>query len=101
MSPSPSAEERKPASDNQSINLRVVDANHQEVAFKIKRHTPMKKLMNAYCQKQGKALDSVRFIADGTRINPEDTPDSLELEEDDMIQVEVMQIGGSTMKSLK
>jgi small ubiquitin-related modifier len=42
--------------------------DHNEVFFKIKRSTQLKKLMDAYCERQGKATSSVRFLYDGIRI---------------------------------
>jgi hypothetical protein len=50
-----------------------------EVYFKIKHSTPLKKLMEAYCEKQGKQLNSVRFLFDGNRVQPTDTPMTVRL----------------------
>lgn len=58
------------------LNIKVTD-NNNEVFFKIKRTTPLSKLMNAFCERQGKALSSVRFLFDGTRVNDTDSPDSV------------------------
>ena len=54
------------------INIKVAD-NNNEVFFKIKRTTQLKKLMNAFCETQGKATQSCRFLFDGQRVNPPDT----------------------------
>lgn len=66
-----------------------------EVFFKIKRSTQLKKLMEAYCERQGKAVNSVRFLYDGERIQPTNTPNELEMEDGDSIDVMVEQVGGS------
>lgn len=58
------------------LNIKVTD-NNNEVFFKIKRTTQLKKLMDAFCERQGKQLSTVRFLFDGTRVRPEDTPDSV------------------------
>jgi hypothetical protein len=50
-----------------------------EVFFKIKRSTQLKKLMEAYCERQGKAVNSVRFLYDGERIQPTNTPNEVYL----------------------
>lgn len=34
----------------------------------------MKKLMSAYCERQGVTLDSIRFLFNGQRIQPEQDP---------------------------
>lgn len=45
-----------------------------EVYFKIKKQTPLRKLMDAYCQRQGISANSIRFLYDGQRIQAERTP---------------------------
>lgn len=79
---------------NDHINLKVVDAAQNEVHFKIKKSTPLKKLMEAYCAKQNKQLGSLRFLFDGTRLLPTATPSELGMEDKDTIDVMVEQYGG-------
>ncbi|CEP17613.1 hypothetical protein [Parasitella parasitica] len=76
------------------INLKVAGSDSNEVFFKIKRSTQLKKLMDAYCERQGKQSNSVRFLYDGTRILPGDTPSELDMDDGDSIDVMVEQIGG-------
>lgn len=47
------------------------------MTFKIKRQTVLKKLMDAYCERQGKSFESLRFLYDGERIRPEQTPEEV------------------------
>ncbi|MEU9303333.1 hypothetical protein [Streptomyces sp. NPDC048269] len=54
----------------------------------------MKKLMDAYYTKTGKAVSSVRFLADGDRLAPTDTAASLGLEDNEGIDAMVEQVGG-------
>ena len=61
---------------SEHLNIKVTD-NNNEVFFKIKRTTALSKLMNAFCERQGKAPSSVRFLFDGARVNPSDSPDSV------------------------
>lgn len=58
------------------LNIKVTD-NNNEVFFKIKRTTQLKKLMDAFCERQGKQPNTVRFLFDGTRVRPEDSPESV------------------------
>lgn len=58
------------------LNIKVTD-NNNEVFFKIKRTTKLEKLMSAFCDRQGKSLNSVRFLFEGQRVQPSDTPDSV------------------------
>lgn len=64
--------------------------------FKIKRTTQLKKLMDAYCNRMGTQPGSYRFLFDGHRINDEDTPESLDMQELDCVDAMVTQLGGLT-----
>lgn len=55
--------------------------------FRVKYGTSMGKLMKSYADRTGVAVNTLRFLFDGRRINNEDTPKSLEMEEDDVIEV--------------
>jgi small ubiquitin-related modifier len=69
--------EQAPA-NSEHLNIKVTD-NNNEVFFKIKRTTKLEKLMGAFCERQGKATSSVRFLFDGTRVQPTDTPDAVRI----------------------
>eukprot|EP00339_Tiarina_fusa_P004581 CAMPEP_0117042784 /NCGR_PEP_ID=MMETSP0472-20121206/29773_1 /TAXON_ID=693140 ORGANISM="Tiarina fusus, Strain LIS" /NCGR_SAMPLE_ID=MMETSP0472 /ASSEMBLY_ACC=CAM_ASM_000603 /LENGTH=111 /DNA_ID=CAMNT_0004754117 /DNA_START=19 /DNA_END=354 /DNA_ORIENTATION=- len=88
------AEETKPATATDHINLRVVAQDGNEVYFKIRKTTPMKKLMGAYCERQGVAMDSIRFLFNGQRIQPEQDPSQLDMEDSDVIDAVLAQTGG-------
>ncbi|KAF4547495.1 putative ubiquitin-like protein SMT3 [Elsinoe fawcettii] len=85
----------KPEEPQQSehLNIKVTD-NNNEVFFKIKRTTQLKKLMDAFCERQGKSPSSVRFLFEGTRVAPTDNPDTLEMQDGDTLEVHQEQIGG-------
>ena len=61
---------------SEHLNIKVTD-NNNEVFFKIKRSTQLKKLMDAFCDRQGKMPSTVRFLFDGQRVQPTDTPDTV------------------------
>merc|ERR1712133_320036 len=50
--------------DENHINLKVVCADNSEVHFKIKKTTQLKKLKQAYADRQGVSLNSLRFLFD-------------------------------------
>jgi len=50
--------------------------------------------MEAYCERQAINVNAIRFLYDGNRINDDDTPYSLGMEDNDTIDVMVEQIGG-------
>lgn len=89
----------EPQGASEHLNIKVTD-NNNEVFFKIKRcvrmdrtcnpqsmdlradlsrarSTVLKKLMDAFCERQGKSPQSVRFLFDGQRVNSTDTPDTV------------------------
>ncbi|KAF2494167.1 hypothetical protein BU16DRAFT_619329, partial [Lophium mytilinum] len=70
--------QQKPEGAEQSehLNIKVTD-NNNEVFFKIKRTTQLKKLMDAFCDRQGKSFASVRFLFEGVRVQPTDNPESV------------------------
>uniref|UniRef100_A0A3P8VBB8 Small ubiquitin like modifier 3a n=1 Tax=Cynoglossus semilaevis TaxID=244447 RepID=A0A3P8VBB8_CYNSE len=63
--------------ENDHINLKVAGQDGSVVQFKIKRHTPLSKLMKAYCERQGLSIRQIRFRFDGQPINETDTPAQL------------------------
>ncbi|KAK2464964.1 hypothetical protein APHAL10511_003040 [Amanita phalloides] len=86
--------EPKQEDPNAPINIKVVSSLGDEVYFKIKRSTKLSKLQGAYANKVGKDVSSIRFLYDGSRIQDDDTPASLDMEDGDTIDVMVEQVGG-------
>merc|ERR1712217_1001858 len=76
------------------IQLKVKDQQGSEVQFKIKKSTPLRKLMDAYCSRLGLTASQVRFMVDGERISADDTAEKLGLEDEDLIDVVMEQTGG-------
>uniref|UniRef100_H2YG29 Small ubiquitin-related modifier n=1 Tax=Ciona savignyi TaxID=51511 RepID=H2YG29_CIOSA len=89
----PNQDVKSESSDH--INLKVTGSDGSVVQFKIKRHTPLRKLMQAYCDRQGQSMNMIRFRFDGQAINENDTPNKLEMEDEDTIDVFTQQTGGS------
>eukprot|EP01135_Chromosphaera_perkinsii_P007295 Nk52_evm1s756 gene=Nk52_evmTU1s756 len=80
--------------DSEHINLKVVGQDQTEVHFKIKKTTSLKKLMEAYCSRQGLSSTGVRFLFDGERLNENSTPKEHDMEDGDAIDVMIEQTGG-------
>lgn len=87
------SEQPKDEKSDTHINLKVSDGT-AEIFFKIKKTTPMKRLMEAFCKRQGKSMESLRFLIDGTRVSPDNTPEDLDLEDGDVIEAHREQVGG-------
>merc|ERR1712216_428763 len=89
-------EDKKPTDQSAHINLKVKGQDGNEVFFRIKRSTQLKKLMNAYCDRQSVDISSIAFLFDGRRLRAEQTPDELEMEDGDEIDAMLHQTGGAT-----
>merc|ERR1712179_735590 len=66
-----------------------------EIHFRVKQTTQMGKLKKSYSERVGVPVSSLRFLFDGRRINDDETPKQLEMEQDDVIEVYQEQTGGS------
>ncbi|KAL2322706.1 hypothetical protein Fmac_027085 [Flemingia macrophylla] len=90
-------EDKKPTEQGAHINLKVKGQDGNEVFFRIKRSTQLKKLMNAYCDRQSVDFNSIAFLFDGRRLRAEQTPDELEMEDGDEIDAMLHQTGGAVV----
>jgi len=77
------------------IKVKVVTFTHafDEIYFKCKVTAPLQTLMHSVCNRQGVYTNSVRFLFDGNRINETQTPEQLNMEDGDVIDVMVEQQG--------
>jgi len=82
------------AAATEHLNLKVKSGDGNEVYFKVKKSTVFSKVMAAYCKKVGAEPDSVRFLFDGVRIQGSQTPEELQMEDEDVIDAMVTQTGG-------
>lgn len=62
--------------------------------FKIKKTTRMSKVFETYAQRKGIQAASLRFLLDGERIQGDQTPKMLEMEDQDQIDAVLEQTGG-------
>lgn len=92
-SPPPSPPQEKPAETY--LILRAMSQEGQEVSFKVKPTTPMRKVIDAYCQRMSLSPLHIRFLFDGDRIDGDSTPKSLGCEDNDILDVVLQQTGGS------
>ena len=76
------------------ISLKVVSQDGSEVYFKIKKRTTLSKLIDTYCSRAAISPASVRFLYDGVRVDGTKTPEDLDMEDDDILDVVLQQTGG-------
>ena len=72
----------------------IVGQDSNEIHFRVKQTTQMGKLKKSYSERVGVPVTSLRFLFDGRRINDDETPKALEMEQDDVIEVYQEQTGG-------
>jgi len=89
-----SGDEAKATESNEPITIRVRDQTGEETFFKIKKTTKMSKVFLTYANRKGVQLGSLRFLLDGERIEPDQTPKMLELDDQDQIDCMLEQSGG-------
>merc|ERR1712001_745220 len=80
--------------DAEYIKLKVVGQDSNEIHFRVKQTTQMGKLKKSYSERVGVPVTGLRFLFDGRRINDDETPKALEMEQDDVIEVYQEQTGG-------
>lgn len=86
--------EDKTATD-EYIRLRVITSDMtNEVHFRVKSATALGRLKRSYCSKLGFQVEELRFVFDGHRITDEDTPKSLGMINDDVIEIYQERTGG-------
>merc|ERR1712243_129915 len=86
--------------ETEYIKLKVVGQDSNEIHFRVKQTTQMGKLKKSYSERVGVPVTSLRFLFDGRRINDDETPKALEMEQDDVIEVYQEQTGGVGTKTI-
>lgn len=87
--------EDKSSVSDEYIRLRVITSEMtNEVHFRVKSATTLGRLKRSYCSKLGFQVDELRFVFDGHRITDDDTPKSLGMMNDDVIEIYQERTGG-------
>ena len=82
-----------PAAKNKT-NIIFRDQLGEESFFLVRNDAPLQHLMREYSKQVGTRISSIRFLLDGDRINDDDTVTSLEMKDNDIIDVVIEQQGG-------
>ncbi|KAF9072505.1 hypothetical protein BDP27DRAFT_416667 [Rhodocollybia butyracea] len=84
---------QEPEDVKPKLNLNISYEGTQ-VTVKVKSGMQFHKIFNAAEKKFNKDPGTLKFTYDGQRINKEDTPASLEMEDGDLIDAFLEQLGG-------
>ncbi|TRY50119.1 Rad60/SUMO-like domain containing protein [Cryptosporidium tyzzeri] len=80
--------------DSQYVTVKVRSPDGEQVLYRIKKKTRLQKLMNSFCQRTGQNEQSIRFLFEGERLRPEMTAEDAGLQEGDLIDAMISQVGG-------
>jgi small ubiquitin-related modifier len=83
-----------PDANDLFITITAKSSSGDCTSFKIKRTTRMQKLIDAYASRLGIDRNSFRVLFDGHPINNDDTPTTLEMENQDVLEIMPTQTGG-------
>mmetsp|Transcript_34389 Transcript_34389/g.50530 ORF Transcript_34389/g.50530 Transcript_34389/m.50530 type:complete len:98 (-) Transcript_34389:87-380(-) len=82
------------AADDNTLTLTVSDQHGAKTYFKIRPDTRLGKVFGAYSRRRGVDVSSLRFTFEGHRIQHDDTPAKLDIEDGDQVDVFQEQTGG-------
>jgi len=94
-SAAPASADVKPAVSDTTLTIRVKDQSGEETFFKVKTSTKMGKVFGAFAKRKGVESAAMRFIYDGRRVANDETPESLDMEDQDQVDCFLEQTGGS------
>ena len=75
------------------ITIRVRDQTGEETFFRVKKRTQFERIFSTYAQRKGVNIASLRFLIDGERINPTQSPRELDMRDQDQIDCMLEQQG--------
>lgn len=81
------------ASSSKTLQLLIRDQTGHEMCIKLTRSTLLEKAFAAYARNRGLPRSSLRFHCDGKLTFPLDTANTLELEDNEQIDVLFQQLG--------
>ncbi|CAG0879722.1 unnamed protein product [Cyprideis torosa] len=78
------------------IKLRVIALDSHEIHFRVKTSALMGKVKTSYAERVGAPVNSLRLYFNDQWIDDDETPEQLEMENDDVIEVYQEQTGGAS-----
>lgn len=75
-----------PSDDHIELVLQSKSSKHREVV-QVHRGKPLSRMMEEYASRVGKDQSCLQFMFDGDEIAPEETPDMLDMEDGDILDV--------------
>lgn len=82
------------SSNKQQLNILVKSSEFEDINFSIRSSTNLSKLFQRYCERNNVKADTLSFLYNGAKINPDDCPKKLQMKDMDEIQCVLNQAGG-------
>lgn len=87
------------AGHSDTVSVCIRDQTGDGILFKVKKITRFKTIFEAFAGKRGIPSRAIRFMRDGERITPDQTPKSIDLEDYEQIDAFIETIGGGGVAS--
>ena len=71
------------------VKCRINGDQNKIQTYKVQEKTPLRQMMNDFFRRNGVDIDQCIFIFDGDRLNPDHTPQQLDIEGDEIIDVKI------------
>jgi hypothetical protein len=75
------------------MNL-TINYEEQKITVKVKPNTKFEKIFEAAEKRFGKTPGTLRFLYDGSRVQGHETPGERDMEDGDIVEAHLFQIGG-------
>ncbi|CAM9561094.1 unnamed protein product [Ectocarpus sp. 12 AP-2014] len=85
---------RKKEEPARVLTIIVRDQTGEDTYFKVRSTVAMSKIKHTYCSRKGVSTGAMAFLLDGHRVEDDETPASLELEDEDHMFAILNQSGG-------
>ncbi|KAL4422599.1 hypothetical protein ABPG75_008796 [Micractinium tetrahymenae] len=80
--------------DGDALQIKIRSSDGNELTFKVRGRTPFQKIFDTYGKKTGQDANLLRFVFDSQRLRIEQCPLDLDMENGDVIDAMVEQLGG-------
>jgi small ubiquitin-related modifier len=84
----------------QAIVIKVlIEGEHKPLQFRIRYRDPLSKVMNAVCERRGIKNDQLRLTFDGVVVLPHQSPQDLDMEDEDLLDAVIVPSSSSSSSS--
>lgn len=82
------------SSHRKYVKITLADNEGNQIEYKVKRHIPFGKIVELYASSNNKKASQLRLSWKGRPVQIADTADSLEMEDEEEMEIVAPQVGG-------